>query len=554
MLTFLQKLFNESDGSHILIWHNKLSYYFKFNQAKEIKDRFENKKDVYIGVNTREDSYGKNKRGGKDTIDKVYSLWMDLDIQGGDHQKDNLFADLSSFFDIIEKNKLYKPSMTVETGGGYHLYWIFKEPYIIETKQDRIKIEAICKEWQKLFSDLAGKTIDATWNIDRVLRLPKTINGKYGNPVAIKYKNDSSYLIDDFERLTGDISGAEREISNRDTQQNDNFDFIIKKNAEPPFKKFRAMVQNVDGFEETWEHKRKDMEDNSQSGYDLSLATTFVKAEWSDQEIVDSLVSNRLEFGNNPDKIHRKDYYARTLYKAKQTMEIEEAHDKLDSYSVLSKEERQKKRGQIRNHLSSAIGIEIERIIKYTRTKAGEPSEYIIYANGKSIELPDVSYLIHQRKFDKVVSDMLGYRMKHIKSKRWREISQYLLDICLEVELGIIGTTYGMILYMIGLYLDTYGLPSKNEMDSEQFYLAIGEGRPVLIDNELHLYFHHFFSYVSRSSDYSRNPKKATKVLKKMGFGKKQIRYKEGGDDNWKTKRYWKIDYNKIRQKYNEVA
>lgn len=551
----MQKYFNQlfrGTDSFILIWHNKKSYYYTVDEFDKVKEKYEGKNDVYIGVNTRKESYNKNKRGGKKDIDQVYSLWMDLDIKSGDHQKDNLFTDLSSFFDTIEKNKLHKPTMTVQTGGGYHLYWLLKEPYNIESEEDRLKIEAMCKEWQDTFAILGDKEIDATWNVDRVLRLPDTINNKYGNKVELINQNDRRFTLNDFELIIGNCEDTVEQIKSPESASGGKYEFEIDKNANPPFDKFNALKENSDKFRETWNQKRKDMKDSSQSGYDLSLATFLVKSNWDNQEIVNALVKNRLKHGNNVQKISRKDYYYRTIKKARQTIEKENANDQLDTYSVMSKEERKKERGKIKDHLSNAIGIDIERIVKYIRSESGESSEYVLYIEDNKILLPDVSYLIRQRKFDQIIADMVGKRIKHFKSKTWRKISQYLLDICLEVDMGVLGTAYGMVLYTLDDYLDTYYPEKKSKLGKDEFYSLIADSKPTIVDDMLYIHFYDFFQFYSRMSRSNKKSKKVTNILKQLGLENGQLRYKTSNED-WKTKRYWKTNKNELQGKIDNA-
>ncbi|KXB05866.1 hypothetical protein AKJ51_04625 [candidate division MSBL1 archaeon SCGC-AAA382A20] len=359
--------------------------------------------------------------------------------------------------------------------------------------------------------------------------------------------NDNQYSIDDFTNIVGEIDKSLVSIDS--TSSKDKYDFKVSKDAQPPFDKFHAMLENVPGFKETWEHKRKDMADDSQSGYDLSLATFMAKsgANFTEQEMVNTLIKNRMKFGNHIDKIKRKRYYARTIKKARQAVETEKIHDRLDDYKLLTSEERKKERGKIRNELSKALGVKIDRIIKYKFGESGEKSEYLIHSNDEIISLPDVTYLIHQRKFDKIVADMLGYRMKHIKSKRWRDISQYLLDVCYLIDLGEAGTTYGMVVDNFEKYLETWGCPVKDdEINKEALYMKMREKEPFIDDDWLYIHFTHYLTHLNRTTSIRKKASDIVKIFKRLGFEKKQVRYKS--NQNWETRRYWKIRYNNIRR------
>jgi hypothetical protein len=70
-------------------------------------------------------------------------------------------------------------------------------------------------------------------------------------------------------------------------------------------------------FRQTWERTRSDLQDQSASAYDLSLATLAALRGWSDGEIASLLFAWRTQHGENPSKIRRPDYLARTLRRAR---------------------------------------------------------------------------------------------------------------------------------------------------------------------------------------------------------------------------------------------
>jgi hypothetical protein len=94
--------------------------------------------NVYISCSThREDPTGgqMKRRGGKQTIDQVHGVWLDLDV------KNEAFSrgaeQIDSFIRALEIN----PTMVVDSGsGGRHVYWRFIDPV------DREQGELLCGE------------------------------------------------------------------------------------------------------------------------------------------------------------------------------------------------------------------------------------------------------------------------------------------------------------------------------------------------------------------------------------------------------------------------
>jgi hypothetical protein len=94
--------------------------------------------------------------------------------------------------------------------------------------------------------------------------------------------------------------------------------FSMRADAEPPSVKFGILAGTDPAFLATVEYARTDMQDQSPSAYDLSLAIRTMRAGWTAQEIVDLLVNCRRTHG--VDLKLRRDYYARTLTAAEKSL------------------------------------------------------------------------------------------------------------------------------------------------------------------------------------------------------------------------------------------
>ena len=122
--------------------------------------------NVYFGVCPRT-----TKAGDKKSVKRIACLWADLDGHDFSGGKEEALSKLQTF--------LIKPTAIIDSGNGYHAYWLLKEAVIIEIEQDVLRVEAYLKALaQALGGDLACA------EIARVLRLPETFN--YKNPKEIK--------------------------------------------------------------------------------------------------------------------------------------------------------------------------------------------------------------------------------------------------------------------------------------------------------------------------------------------------------------------------------
>lgn len=135
--------------------------------------------DIYFGVCPRI-----KEQGNREAVGVVPGLWLDVDgkdFQGG---KEAALKRLNEFS--------RKPSLIVDSGNGYHAYWVFKE-------MDS-RVELIEERLKSLAKFLGADT--KCCDLPRILRVPGTLNRK--NPdqqltVQLIESNDNQYTLEDFE-------------------------------------------------------------------------------------------------------------------------------------------------------------------------------------------------------------------------------------------------------------------------------------------------------------------------------------------------------------------
>lgn len=150
--------------------------------------------NVYFTVATRDGG------GTKEHIVNIPAVWCDIDFKNSPKEDS----------DIVLKNFPLRPTYIVQSGGGYHAYWQFKEAY---GKED---IEAIETLNRQIATSLSAdpNVCDAS----HLLRLPNTQNVKpeYVKPRPVKCHADVGrvYDISDFEFLPEPSQQASKYINN----------------------------------------------------------------------------------------------------------------------------------------------------------------------------------------------------------------------------------------------------------------------------------------------------------------------------------------------------
>jgi hypothetical protein len=59
-------------------------------------------------------------------------VWLDVDFLGPGHKSTNLPESIEQVIEILHRAGLarFMPTMAVHSGGGLHLYWLFRESWI----------------------------------------------------------------------------------------------------------------------------------------------------------------------------------------------------------------------------------------------------------------------------------------------------------------------------------------------------------------------------------------------------------------------------------------
>ena len=130
------------------------------------------KEDIYFGVHPSSVSKGPKEATEISDIEAINCLYADID--GHD------FDDKEQAAKHVQKINP-KPSVVIDSGGGYHCYWLLDEPFILNTSLKRDIASRVQKQWVVYVGgDLA------VHDIARILRLPGTLNYKYTPPRKVK--------------------------------------------------------------------------------------------------------------------------------------------------------------------------------------------------------------------------------------------------------------------------------------------------------------------------------------------------------------------------------
>lgn len=256
---------------------------------KELEKPHFKKVNVYFGVCPRGIT-----RGTEKDVCQVNCLWVDLDSKNRENKRA-----VKKRLDDFDP----EPSIIVNSGNGYHIYWLFDKMEDINSEEDILRIKGFNKG---LAEELKG---DKGIDLSRILRVPGTKNMK--DP-----KETLAVTIIKFEpQIRYSLKGQFLARFKRDIDNNKIERIEVKKDnpaSDIPDRLFVILSEHTK-IMQTWTGQRKDLKDTSRSGYDMALANLLMPFDFTDSELIS--IFRDFEFGKGKDATRQ--YLDLTIGKAK---------------------------------------------------------------------------------------------------------------------------------------------------------------------------------------------------------------------------------------------
>jgi hypothetical protein len=459
---FLEELFgSKPEELYLLIWTlaDKQSRWFRDLDAAAAAVEALAGQDVYVGVGLAPRDYGTTQRCPSEEIAGIVALWADFDLRSEAHSKKALPATIQDALSIIPEP--FAPTLVVATGNGAHAWWLFKEPLIFDSDEERREAARLIARWQTLLrlnAAARGWAFDRLSDLARVLRIPGTVNAKdpaNPKPVTLFSQTGRRYNPSDFEEWLDEAEGlaklaaaipdleAEEQAARDWAERFQDKPLVINLNARIPQEMLDRWMEADLRFRNTWLKQRHDLRDQSQSGYDLALACFGFQAGLNEQQIIDLIVHHR--HLHNERQRTRLDYFLRTLAKAASSAQASEqtapgpvlASSEALQGSTNTKQPSPKSdsptsKALLCERVSQALGIRILRLIKIT----GKEPTYHMELDSAIIEFPSFRKFIDQTSVRLAVGSAVNRLIPKIKPKLWEQIVQMMLAALIEIEGG----------------------------------------------------------------------------------------------------------------------
>lgn len=468
-------------------------------------------------------------RGKAEDVAYVAGVFLDIDVLGGSHAdaKKPLPADFDEAQALVEAMGP-PPSILVRTGHGLHAWWLFDEPWVFESDADKARCRALVKGWVDTGRAVAqekGRDIDPIGDISRVLRIPGTIHTQSGLVVEMLSLSDARYSPDDLSEYCIRPEFLPRAITTQKPVVNVS-PLSLRADIAVP-EKVRLLAEADDAFHRTWERKRRDIADQSASGYDLAIANEGVYRGWTDQEIADAILAHRVKHGDKPQKGCRRDYLIRTIARARESIASRSAEAlPPDGVAATDADKKLAMEG-----LKATFGA---RFAGMNRVMADPPLYSLLFTNpDEEVFIGDNGKMTQAQHVKKTLYGMQT-PVSVGKVRDWGDVLKRLSLIRRDVE-DPMGSIEAQTLEMIRAYITSYR-PS-DDMDFER-------NRPFVKDGMLYVYAQDVVRWLQNVQNLNCTVNEFRhRYLAKAGFVSTQIR------DAAETKRcYWKILLDKIER------
>lgn len=213
---FLNVLYGERPPGFMALWtaQDKNTLWIPAHdqlRAEQWADELPPGKDGYFGIGLHPKALANSQRGKASAVIALPGLWVDIDIKGPAHKKEDLPGSLEEATDLVRECPM-PPTLVVDSGHGLHVWWLFHElwSWSMGDFEARGHAQDLAHDFQAMFCAMAERHmwhVDSTSDLARVLRVPGTNNWKLLNdpaPVRIlEIQESCRYSPSEFEAYLG---------------------------------------------------------------------------------------------------------------------------------------------------------------------------------------------------------------------------------------------------------------------------------------------------------------------------------------------------------------
>jgi hypothetical protein len=423
----------------------------------------------------------KQKRGTDDSVSETRCLWADVDAKCFEGGKEEAYKTVSDLGPLT-------PSIIVDTGNGYHAYWLLEEPMG--------KHEA--RDWMESLRFAISPKLDNVSNPSRILRVPGTQNLKNNDPKLVKiidFEPDRLFNSEIFEQYTVKPSKKpkipQKQIDDIDPVTMALEGTIPKSGRGTPFDGRNDAAARVAGY--------------FLSGNDEQRAFSFLR-DWNQVHCDPPL----------------------------DTREVESIFE-----SILKREK--SKRGEVTGERSldiqtvaEQLGIPLQDIARTT----GDDPKFIFFFGDFGNVMLSLQDAVTQNNFHKAIFSATGKMPKKISSKskgpKWEDYLERFYNLATVRDLGEEATLKGELKNWVREYLISYHPRKTTETVDPQ---SINE--PRVKDGDTYIRPQHLKKFLQDTFRVTKNQNDLVANMNIVGFERETIGVQE--ENGWTTRSFQKV-------------
>lgn len=440
---FLRALWStKPDTTAIQLWRKSDHKTFTFQSLDPAVEwvRGNQATDCYMAAGlAAKTSQPSKRRATKQQVVGIAGVWADIDINGGPEDKRGAASTLEEAINLAES--VLQPTILVNSGYGLQAWWLFDDGvWLFHTTEERDHAQKIVAGFHgalKAEAKRRGYTIDSTFDLARLMRVPGGRNHKGASEVPVEVLDDGGP-----RHARAKIESVGSEYQNQrptaiSLMSGEGVDIEIKDNAQPPLMKLQQLMEVDDDFKANWNHVRTSKNTNwSMSEYEFSFINIFAAAGWEDQEICDALVFHRLYYEpGDPRGRNRAQRIAESIGKVRATRQHDEERitGEQDRESAVEELAAIASEGGLDPVRTIGVfnrvvgGPEIKELVQFGRDP--ETTRYVLtLANGDEVPIGGVENLLNSDRFKQRFAAVTGHILKRVKADKWDEVVQALLS------------------------------------------------------------------------------------------------------------------------------
>lgn len=527
---FLRALWStKPDGTAIQLWRKSDHKTFTFQSLEPAEEwvKGNSETDIYIGAGLAAKSGAPSKkRATKQQVVGIAGVWADVDINGGPEGKRGAAKNIDEALDLCEV--LLQPTILVNSGYGLQAWWLFDDGvWTFHSEDEREHAQKVVAGFQgalKAEAKKRGYTIDSTFDLARLMRVPGGYNHKGHQPVLVELLDDGgpTHTRAALESVGEDYQNTKP--SALSLLSGEGVAIEVRQDAQPPMLKLMQLWELDQEFKDNWHHVKSSKNAMwTMSEYEFSFTNIFHEAGWTDQEICDALVFHRnYHEPGDPKGKNRAERIAQTIGKVRATRQYDDEalSDETDRESAADELAAIAGDGGLDPVRTIGLfnrvikGPEVKRFIQKGRDP--DTCRYVLaLASGDEVPLkPD--QLFNAEQFRNRFAIVTKHRPKKLRGDKWDEVVQALLDAA-EVEESIEDTRGHRALEWVAAYAERRTSTDKDA--------ACQSNDPFTTSSHLYIPLGPFHQWIRKVQGERIDDVDVRQYLESAGFERKAVNY-----------------------------